>query len=94
MVYDSLRATDYLGAQMWMQTACDTGPLDGQHHGMVDGALHPDIKVCVDLCCLTDCGADRISVDGHGIYYYVLLAQALSTSDINVLIAPLTWRWR
>jgi hypothetical protein len=54
-------------------------------------ALDERIKVCVDLCCLTDFQAliDCRGLDGHGIYYYVpSLLKHFSTADINALIAP------
>ena len=36
-------------------------------------ALDERIKVCVDVCCLTDFQAliETGGLDGHGIYYYV-----------------------
>jgi len=54
-------------------------------------ALDPRIKVCVDICCLTDYEALIAAggLDGHGIYYYVpSLLKHFSTSQINALIAP------
>ena len=54
-------------------------------------ALDTRIKVCIDLCCLTDFDAliDTRGLDGHGIYYYVpSLLKHFSTGDINALIAP------
>ena len=54
-------------------------------------ALDTRIRVCVDLCCLTDFQAliDADGLDGHDVYYYVpgLVAQ-FSTAEINALIAP------
>lgn len=54
-------------------------------------ALEPGIKVCVDLCCLTDFQAliDTRRLDEHSIYYYVpRLLKHFSTSEINSLIVP------
>ncbi len=54
-------------------------------------ALDPRIKVCVDICCLTDYHALIASrgLDGHGIYYYVpSLLKHFTTAQINALIAP------
>jgi hypothetical protein len=54
-------------------------------------ALDERIKVCIDICCLTDFQAliDARGLDGHGIYYYVpSLLKFFSTSQINALIAP------
>jgi hypothetical protein len=54
-------------------------------------ALDPRVKVCIDLCCLTDF-AELIAagnLKGHGIYYYVPgLLKHFQTHDINELIAP------
>src|SRR5262249_24052186 len=54
-------------------------------------ALDERIKVCVDLCCLTDyqalIGADHLQ--GHGFYYYVPgLLKEFDTAGINELIVP------
>ena len=53
--------------------------------------LDERVKVCVDLCCLTDFHeliATR-GLDGHGIYYYVpSLLKHFTAAQINALIAP------
>jgi dienelactone hydrolase len=54
-------------------------------------ALDPRIKVCVDLCCMTDfhTAIETGGLDGHGIYYSVPgLLKEFSTSSINALTAP------
>jgi hypothetical protein len=54
-------------------------------------ALDERVRVCVDLCCLTDFQAliETRGLDGHGLYYYVPgLLKRFTTSDINALIAP------
>jgi hypothetical protein len=54
-------------------------------------ALDPRLKVCVDLCCLTDFQAliEARGLDGHGVYYYVpSLLKHFTTAQINALIAP------
>jgi dienelactone hydrolase len=54
-------------------------------------ALDERVKVCIDLCCLTDFDALEASrnLDGHGIYYYVpRLRKHFTTSQINALTAP------
>ncbi len=93
MVYDSLRAVDYLMTR---------GDVDGARVGTLGmslgstmawwlAALDTRIKVCVDLCCLTDYQAliETRGLDGHGIYYYVpRLLQHFTTAQINTLIAP------
>lgn len=93
MVYDSLRATDYLAgrADVDANRIATLGLSMGSTMAWWTAALHPDIKVCVDLCCLTDYAAliESRGLDGHGIYYYVpSLLKHFSTSDINALIAP------
>jgi cephalosporin-C deacetylase-like acetyl esterase len=54
-------------------------------------ALDPRIKLCIDLCCLTDY-QELIRTDhlkGHGIYYYVpRLLKYFQTHEINELIVP------
>lgn len=93
MVYDSLRAVDYL------VTREDIDPHRLGTIGMSMGstmawwlaALEPRIKVCVDICCLTDFQAliEARGLDGHGVYYYVpRLLKHFTTSRINALIAP------
>jgi acetyl esterase/lipase len=93
MVYDSLRAMDYL---------CQRPEVDASRIGAIGmsmgstmtwwvAALDTRVKVCVDICCLTDFDA-LIADNGlsrHGIFYYVpALLKYFSTADINVLIAP------
>ncbi len=54
-------------------------------------ALDPRIKVCVDMCCLTDFQAliAARGLDQHGIYYYVPgLLKHFTASQICALIAP------
>jgi cephalosporin-C deacetylase-like acetyl esterase len=93
MVYDSLRALD------WLVERPDVDPSRIGTLGISMGstmawwlaALDPRIKVCVDLCCLTDFQAliDSRGLDGHGIYYYVPnLLKHFTTFGINALIAP------
>ena len=93
MVYDSLRAVDYL------VTRPDVDPDRIATLGMSMGssmawwlaALDPRVKVCVDICCLTDPQAliDARGLNGHNVYYYVPgLLKHFTTSTINALIAP------
>ena len=93
MVYDNLRALDYLVSR---------ADVDGDRIGTLGlsmgstmawwtAALDPRIKVTVDLCCLTDFQAliDTRGLDGHGIYYYVPgLLKSFTSAQINALIAP------
>ena len=93
MVYDSLRALDYL---------CSRPEVDASRLGTVGlsmgstmawwvAALDERVRVCVDLCCLTDFQAllDTRGLDGHGVYYCVPgLLKHFTTAQINALIAP------
>jgi hypothetical protein len=93
MVYDSLRAIDYLVSR----PDVDAGRLGTMGISMGStmawwvAALETRMKVCVDMCCLTDFQAliDTRGLDGHGIYYYVPdLLKHFTTVQINALIAP------
>jgi dienelactone hydrolase len=93
MVYDSLRALDYLCARPDID-AGRIGTLGlsmGSTMAWWLAALDVRVKVCVDMCCLTDFDAliESQGLDGHGIYYYVpALLKHFTTSEINALIAP------
>jgi len=93
MVYDSLRAVDYLVSRPDVD-ASRLGTLGismGSTMAWWTAALDPRIKVCIDICCLTDYQAliAARGLDGHGIYYYVpRLLQHFTTAQINALIAP------
>ena len=93
MVYDSIRAVDYLAERddVDLSRLATVGLSMGSTMAWWVAALDERIKVCVDLCCLTDFQAliDTRGLDGHGIYYYVPgLLKQFSTADINALIAP------
>jgi dienelactone hydrolase len=93
MVYDSLRAMD------WLVTRSDVDPQRVGTVGMSMGstmawwlaALDERVRVTVDINCLTDFQA-LIAHKGlrlHGLYYYVpSLLEHFTTSQINALIAP------
>jgi len=54
-------------------------------------ALDTRLKVCVDICCLTDYQAliETHYLKGHGIFYFVpSLLKHFTTAQINSLIAP------
>ncbi|MFN2234708.1 MAG: dienelactone hydrolase family protein, partial [Anaerolineales bacterium] len=93
MVYDSLRALDYLVSRPDVD-AMRIGTMGismGSTMAWWTAALDTRVKVCIDLCCLTDFEAliDAQGLDGHGIYYYVpSLMKHFSTAKINALIAP------
>lgn len=93
MVYDSLRAIDYLQsrADVAANRIGTLGLSMGSTMAWWIAALDARIKVCIDICCLTDFEAliATQGLDGHGIYYYVPgLLKQFSTADINALIAP------
>ncbi|MGN6758272.1 MAG: dienelactone hydrolase family protein [Thermomicrobiales bacterium] len=93
MVYDSLRAIDYLAMRDDVDLArlATLGLSMGSTMAWWVAALDERVKVCVDLCCLTDFQAliETRGLDGHGIYYYVpRLLKHFSTAEINQLIAP------
>lgn len=93
MVYDSLRALDYLVTRPEVD-ATRVGTLGmsmGSTAAWWVAALDERIKVCVDICCLTDYQAlmDTNNLKGHGVYYFVpSLLKHFTTSQINALIAP------
>lgn len=93
MVYDSLRAVDYLASR----SDCNArrigtvGLSMGSTMAWWTAALDERVRVCVDLCCLTDYESliDARGLDEHGVYYYVpSLLKHFSTAEINALIAP------
>jgi len=92
-VFDTLRALDYLveRPELDAERIGTTGISMGSTMAWWVAALDTRIRVCVDLCCLTDFQAliDADGLDGHDVYYYVpgLVAQ-FSTAEINALIAP------
>ena len=93
MVYDSLRALDYLSSRPDVDRSrlATLGLSMGSTMAWWVGALERRVKVVVDICCLTDFQAliDSRGLDGHGIYYYVpSLLRHFTTAGINALIAP------
>jgi dienelactone hydrolase len=93
MVYDTLRATDYLAARPDVdpQRIGTMGMSMGGTMAWWHAALDERVKVCVDICSLTDFDAliEAGGLDLHGIYYYVpALLRHFSTADINALTCP------
>lgn len=93
MLFDLVRALDYLSAR----TEVDPNRLGvmGLSMGATQAwwlaALDTRIKLCVDLCCLTDFHAliEAHNLHRHGFYYYVpRLLQHFDSAAINELIAP------
>jgi len=93
MMFDEFRAMDYLAGRPEVD-AKRLGAL-GMSMGATKAwwlaALDPRVKVCMDVCCLTDY-EELIKAHGlkeHGIYYYVpSLLKHFQTADINELIVP------
>lgn len=93
MVYDSMRAVDYLSAKEDVDAA-RIGTLGISMGGTMAwwlAALDERVRYCVDLCSLAD--YDELirerSLDRHGIYYYVpSLLKHFTAGQINGLIVP------
>ena len=93
MVYDALKAVDYLVTRPDVDTQrlATVGMSMGSSTAQWAGALDARLKVVIDICCLTDWHT-LVEVGGlksHGIYYYVPdLLNHFTTSEMNALIAP------
>ncbi len=93
MVYDTLRGLDYLLTRPDVDTTRvgTLGMSMGSTMAWWVAALDTRLKVCVDICCLTDYEAliETHNLKGHGVYYFVPgLLKHFSTAQINSLIAP------
>jgi dienelactone hydrolase len=93
MVYDSLRAVDYLATRKDIDARhlATLGMSMGSTMAWWLAALDQRIKVCIDICCLTDFQAllEADNLKGHGVYYYVPgLLNHFTTAQINELIVP------
>jgi len=92
-MFDEFRALDYLATRPEVD-AKRLGAL-GMSMGSTKAwwlaALDPRVRVCIDVCCLTDY-EELIKTQGlyqHGIYYYVpSLLKHFQAADINELIVP------
>lgn len=93
MVFDSIKTVDYLFTreEVDKERIITIGMSMGSTMAWWLSALDERIKICVDICCLTDF-EELIRTNGlqfHGIYYFVpSLLRYFTTSDINSLIAP------
>lgn len=93
MVYDSLRAIDYLVSRPDVD-ARRLGALGmsmGSSLSWWTAALDERISAVADICCMTDFHTllERRGLDGHGIYYYVPgLLKHFTTAKIQALICP------
>ncbi len=93
MVYDNLRALDYLETRSEVDSKriATMGMSMGSTMAWWLAALDERVKVTVDLNCLTDFQTllEEKGLDRHGIYYYVPdLLNHFTTSQINALIVP------
>ena len=93
MIFDEHRAVDYLVSRPEVDAnrVGAFGLSMGSTKAWWMAALDPRIKLCVDLCCMTDFEEliKANNLKGHGIYYYVpSLLKHFSTAQINELIVP------
>ncbi|HHY82217.1 MAG TPA: alpha/beta hydrolase [Clostridiales bacterium] len=93
MVYDSIKAIDYLHTRDDVDTARigTLGISMGSTKAWWLSALDERVKVCIDICCMTDFHTliEARGLDGHGVYYYVPgLLKHFTTAQINELICP------
>jgi len=93
MVYDNLRAIDYLQTRddIDVSRLATLGMSMGSTMAWWLAALDERVKVCIDICCMTDFHEliNEGGLNGHGIYYYVPnLLKHFDTIGINALIFP------
>jgi hypothetical protein len=93
MMFDEYRALDYLASRPEVDPTRlgALGMSMGSTKAWWLAALEPRLRLCVDVCCLTD--FDELMrtnyLRGHGIYYYVpALLKHFQTARINELIVP------
>ena len=93
MMFDEFRALDYLASRSEVdrKRLGVLGMSMGATKAWWLASLDPRVKVCMDVCCLTDF-EELIRTHGlqeHAIFYYVpSLLKHFQTSDINELIVP------
>ena len=93
MVHDSIAAINWLESHpdFDINKLATAGISMGSTMAWWVAALDERVKLCLDLCCMSDFSTllELDTLDGHGVYYYVPdLVKQFSTSDINSLIAP------
>jgi len=93
MMFDEFRAFSYLASrpEVDARRLGAFGMSMGATKAWWLAALDPRLRLCVDVCCLTD--YDELikeqGLKGHGIYYYVpSLLNHFNTAQINELIVP------
>lgn len=93
MMYDEVQAVTYLAgrAELDPRRIGAFGLSMGSTKAWWLAALDERVKLCVDLCCLTDY-EELIKIDnlkGHGFYYFVpRLLKHFQAHDVNELIVP------
>ena len=93
MMFDEFRALDYLASrpEVDARRLGAFGMSMGATKAWWLAALDPRLKLCIDVCCLTDYD-ELIKTRGlkeHGVYYYVpSLLKRFQTAGINELIVP------
>ena len=93
MVYDSIKAIDYLYTRQDVDSERigTLGMSMGSTKAWWLSALDTRVKVCVDICCMTDFQSliETQGLDGHSGYYYVpKLLKYFTAAQINTLISP------
>jgi hypothetical protein len=93
MIYDSLKAVDWLVARADVDPArvATLGMSMGSSMAQYLAALDTRIKVTVDICCLVDYETllAKHFQSHHGVYMYVPgLLEHFTSAGINALIAP------
>jgi acetyl esterase/lipase len=93
MMFDELRALDYLAGRPEVDPhrLGVVGMSMGATKAWWLAALDPRVRLCLDICCLTDYEEliRTQALSEHGIYYYVpSLLKHFQTADINELIVP------
>ena len=93
MVFDNIKAIDYLTTRddVNEKRIGTLGMSMGSTMAWWVSALDERIKVCVDICCMTDFKTliEYGGLDKHSVNYFVPnLINHFSTSEINALISP------
>lgn len=93
MVFDSIKAIDYLFTREDIDTEQigTIGMSMGSTMAWWTAALDKRVKVCVDICAMTDFSTliEYGGLEEHSFYYYVPnLLNHFSTAEVNALICP------
>lgn len=93
MVFDAMKAVDYLVTREDVddKRIATLGMSMGSSMSWWLAALDVRVKVCIDICCLTDWHTllKNRSLNVHSIYYFVYdLLNHFTTAQVNSLIAP------